>query len=151
MTVAVQIACADDVPRAPLPAAAQFAHWARVALAGDCRDLCLRVVDEAESAMLNARFRRRDGAANVLAFPAQEREVLGDIAICPPVARREAREQRKRLPDHCAHLVIHGVLHLLGMDHATDAQAQLMEAKEVALLEYLGIANPYEPYEEPNT
>ena len=146
MAVNVQIACAADVPRA-----SQLAHWAAAALAGDSRDVCLRVVDEAEGAALNARFRRRGGATNVLAFPALERGLLGDIAICAAVAEREALEQEKPLADHYAHLVIHGVLHLLGMDHATDAEAQGMEAKEVSLLKGLGVANPYEPYEEPCT
>ena len=139
----VQIACADDVP-----SERQLTRWASAALAGDGRDVCLRVVDEAEGTMLNARFRHRDGATNVLAFPAMERDVLGDIAICAVVAGREAHEQEKPLADHYAHLVIHGVLHLLGMDHATNAQAQLMEAKETALLQGFGIANPYE---EPST
>ena len=143
MTVEVQIACADDVPSEHL-----LARWASAALSGDGRAVCLRVVDEAEGTMLNARFRHRDGATNVLAFPALERDMLGDIAICAAVARREAHEQEKPLADHYAHLVIHGMLHLLGMDHATHAEAQLMEAKEAALLQGFGIANPYE---EPST
>ena len=139
----VQIACAGAVPNV-----SELACWASAALAGDGRDVCLRVVDEAEGAALNARYRCRDGATNVLAFPALESGVLGDIAICAAVAEREAREQEKPLADHYAHLVVHGALHLLGMDHATDAEAQRMEAKEVSLLKGLGIANPYEPYEE---
>ncbi len=139
MTVAVQIACTEEVP-----SAREFTRWAAAALAGDGRDVCLRVVGEAEGATLNARFRHRDGATNVLAFPAMQRGVLGDIAICAAVAGREAQERERPPPDHYAHLVIHGVLHLLGMDHATSAEASLMEAKEVALLRDLGIANPYE-------
>ena len=139
MAVDVQIGCAADVP-----SAGQLAAWATAALAGDGRDVCLRVVDEAEGAALNARYRCRQGATNVLAFPALESGVLGDIAICAAVAEREAREQQKALADHYAHLVVHGALHLLGMDHATDAEAQRMEAQEVSLLKGLGIANPYE-------
>ena len=139
MTVAVQIASADDVP-----SERQLARWARSALAGDDRDVCLRVVDQAEGQTLNAHFRHRDEATNVLAFPALERGVLGDIAICAAVARREAREQEKPLAHHYAHLVIHGVLHLMGMDHATNGEAKRMESKEVALLRGFGIANPYE-------
>ena len=146
MAVDVQIACAAEVP-----SGRQLARWASAALEGDGRDVCLRLVDEAEGAALNARFRCRQGATNVLAFPALERGVLGDIAICAAVAEREARDQAKPLADHYAHLVVHGALHLLGMDHATDAEAQRMEAKEVLLLKGLGIANPYEPYEEPCT
>lgn len=138
MTVDVQIACSERAP-----AAGEIAAWAHAALAGDGRSLCLRVVDEAEGAELNGRFRSRRGATNVLAFPAGERELLGDIAICAPVAAREARQQRKRLADHYAHLVVHGVLHLLGLDHRTAAQAEVMEAKEVELLGHLGVADPY--------
>ena len=142
MTVAVQIASADGVP-----SERQLVRWARSALAGDVRDVCLRVVDQAEGKTLNARFRGRDEATNVLAFPALEHGVLGDIAICSSVAEREACEQEKPLAHHYAHLVIHGVLHLMGMDHATDAEAKVMEAKEVTLLRAFDIANPYE---EPN-
>ena len=143
MTVAVQIACAGDAP-----AAAELERWARRALAGDERALCLRVVDEAEGAALNGQFRRRAGATNVLAFAAMEAGLLGDIAICAPVAAREARAQRKPLADHYAHLVVHGVLHLLGMDHRTSGEAALMEEREAALLAGLGIANPYSEGQE---
>lgn len=149
MTVDVQVACADGAPPAE-----RLAAWAAAALGArgsETRDLCLRIVDEREGAALNGRFRGRDGATNVLAFPAAAPNVecsatpgaLGDIAICAPVARREALEQRKAAADHFAHLVIHGVLHLLGMAHGTPAEAEAMEAQEVALLHGFGIANPY--------
>lgn len=141
MTVDVQVACADGAPPAE-----RLAAWAAAALdahGGETRDLCLRIVDEREGAALNSRFRCRDGATNVLAFPAAAPGALGDIAICAPVARREALEQRKAAADHFAHLVIHGVLHLLGMAHDTPAEAEAMEAREVALLQGFGIANPY--------
>ena len=138
MNVDVQIACSDDTP-----SAAEVALWAESALAGDDRALCIRVVDAAEGAQLNGRFRGRTYPTNVLAFPAGESDLLGDIAICAPVASLEAREQGKRLADHYAHLVIHGVLHLKGLDHETEADAAAMEAQEVRLLESLGIADPY--------
>ncbi len=139
MTVAVQIACED-----PTPAADQIAGWATAALADDSRAVCLRVVGEAEGVKLNGRFRHQRRATNVLAFPTTEPDVLGDIAICAPVAAREARAQQKGLADHYAHLIVHGVLHLLGMDHDTAAAAAIMEAREVAILERLGIPDPYE-------
>lgn len=147
MTVDVQIACAEGAPPAE-----RLAAWAGAALGDDARGVCLRIVDEREGAALNSRFRQRAGATNVLAFPlgpecAESADappaVLGDIAICAPVAAREAREQRKAAADHFAHLVVHGVLHLLGMAHHTEAEAEAMEAKEVALLRGFGIANPY--------
>ena len=138
MNVEVQIACRDDTP-----SAAEVALWAESALAGDDRALCIRIVDAAEGAELNGRFRGRTYPTNVLAFRAGESDLLGDIAICAPVASHEAREQGKRLADHYAHLVIHGVLHLKGLDHETEADAVAMEAQEVRLLESLGIGDPY--------
>lgn len=138
MNVVVQIACTGDTP-----SAADVAVWAESALAGDDRALCIRVVDAAEGAELNGRFRGRTDPTNVLAFPAGESNLLGDIAICAPVASEEAREQGKRLADHFAHLVIHGVLHLKGLDHETEADAVAMEAQETRLLKSLGIADPY--------
>ena len=138
VNIDVQIACRDDTP-----SAADVALWAESALGGDGRALCIRLVDAAEGAELNGRFRGRTYPTNVLAFPAGESDLLGDIAICAPVASREAREQGKRLADHYAHLVIHGVLHLKGLDHETEADAVAMEAQEARLLQSLGIADPY--------
>jgi len=143
MTVEVQIDCADEGPAQDLPTADQIAGWAEAALAGEPRAVCLRLVGEAEGTELNARFRNRDHATNVLAFPAGEPGLLGDVAICAPVAQREARDQDKTLVDHTAHLVIHGVLHLLGLDHGSPGDAAIMEAKESQLLGQFGIADPY--------
>lgn len=140
MTVDVQIACAEGAP-----AAAQIARWARAARGRAAGDLCLRVVDAAEGEALNGRYRQRQGATNVLAFPAAAPGVLGDIAICAPVAAGEAARQGKRLADHYAHLVVHGVLHLLGMDHGSEPAAARMEAKEAELLARFGIPDPYAP------
>ena len=69
--------------------------------------------------------------------------LLGDIVLCAPVLRREARQQGKPLRDHYAHLTVHGVLHLLGHDHESDADAERMEALERRVLAALGIADPY--------
>lgn len=140
MTVDVQIACAEQTP-----AATRIAAWARAACGAEDGAVCLRVVDEREGEALNGRYRQGAGATNVLAFPAGERGMLGDIAICAPVAAREARQQGKALADHYAHLVVHGVLHLLGMDHESASAAAQMEAKEADLLAGFGIANPYAP------
>lgn len=140
MTVDVQIAELDG---SPAPPATEIARWAVAARGEDTRSLCLRVVGEAEAAALNARFRDRGRATNVLAFPADEPGVLGDIAICAPVALVEAREQDKALADHYAHLVVHGVLHLLGHDHGTPVEAADMESREIEVLGRFGIVDPY--------
>jgi probable rRNA maturation factor len=93
---------------------------------------------------LNATFRGRKHATNVLSFPSDEKDYLGDVAIAHGVVAREAREQGKTFAAHAAHLAIHGILHLLGHDHEAEKDARAMEALETALLARLGIADPYE-------
>ncbi|WP_019883146.1 MULTISPECIES: rRNA maturation RNase YbeY [unclassified Methylophilus] len=128
---------------ADIPAAAQFKRWVRAALRVET-SLTIRIVDEAEGRQLNAAYRGRDYATNVLTFPLTEEPMLmGDIVICAPVVAREAMEQGKPLLAHYAHMTVHGVLHLHGYDHEVDAQADLMEAMEVAVMQTLGFANPY--------
>ncbi|CAN7155100.1 rRNA maturation RNase YbeY [Phenylobacterium sp. LjRoot164] len=94
---------------------------------------------------LNARFRGKDYATNVLSFPAPENPEghLGDIALAFGVCAREASEQGKPLAHHLQHLVAHGVLHLLGYDHETDAEAEHMEGLERVILAGLGVPDPY--------
>lgn len=128
---------------ADIPAAAQFKRWVRTALRVDT-SLTIRIVDEAEGRQLNAAYRGRDYATNVLTFPLTEEPMLmGDIVICAPVVAKEAVEQGKPLLAHYAHMTVHGVLHLHGYDHEVDAQADLMEAMEVAVMQKLGFVNPY--------
>lgn len=114
--------------------------------------ISLRFVDEAAGATLNEQYRGRSGATNVLSFPAAApavmvrhlgRRPLGDIVICPTVVQREATEQGKEPEAHWAHLLQHGLLHLLGYDHADRAGAEEMETLEIKALESLGIQNPY--------
>jgi probable rRNA maturation factor len=143
--VTVQIA----TRRAGVPHARSFARWANAALArGSLRrksrntELTIRVVGAAESRKLNRTWRRKDKPTNVLSFAA-EAPVLGDLAICAPVVAREAREQGKLPSAHWAHMVVHGVLHLLGYDHENDRDAQRMEAREANILAQLGMPNPY--------
>lgn len=138
-----------------IPAKPSFRQWARAALPADgpAREVTIRVVDETEGRELNQRYRGRDKATNVLSFaaewpagiPADEPESapLGDLVLCAPVIRREAAEQGKAENDHWAHLVVHGVLHLLGMDHQDEAHAAVMEGREIAILSTLGISDPY--------
>jgi probable rRNA maturation factor len=94
---------------------------------------------------LNARFRAKDYATNVLSFPAPPNPEahLGDIALAYGVCAREAGEQGKPLAHHLQHLVAHGVLHLLGYDHETDLEAQAMEGLEREILALLGVPDPY--------
>lgn len=138
---------------AHVPSDALFRRWVRAALAGHAAgpaSLALRVVGPAAMQALNRDYRGRDYATNVLSFPFEAppgvvlpvRE-LGDIVLCAQVVAREAREQGKAVRDHWAHLTVHGVLHLLGMDHMTRRDATRMEGAEIAVLEGLGIANPY--------
>jgi len=108
--------------------------------------LALRLVDAREGRRLNREFRQRDYATNVLTFEYgldPDGTLHGDIVLCVPVLRREAREQGKRLLDHAAHLTVHGVLHSLGYDHLDEAQASEMESLETAILARMGIADPY--------
>ena len=128
---------------ADIPVAAQFKRWVRSALRVET-SLTIRIVDEEEGRQLNAAYRGRDYATNVLTFPLTEEPLLmGDIVICAPVVAKEAIEQGKPLLAHYAHMTVHGVLHLHGYDHEVDAQAELMEAMEVAVMHKLGFANPY--------
>ena len=128
-----------------------LSRWALSALASEERVglVCLRIVDEAESRTLNARYRDRDRSTNVLSFAADLIDVeldpvpLGDVVLCAPVVEREAAEQGKPARAHWAHLTVHGVLHLLGYDHATRAEARVMEGREIAILSALGFDNPY--------
>ena len=114
------------------------------ALARDA-DITLRFVGRDEGRRLNRRYRGKDRPTNVLSFVYDdERDVLrGDIVLCTPVLRREAQQQGKALAAHCAHLVVHGTLHLQGYDHVADTDATRMEAREAAILARLGYADPY--------
>ena len=107
------------------------------------------IVDVEAGRRFNRQYRHKDYATNVLSFPwepapGERSRLLGDLVICAPVVAREAAEQGKRPRDHWAHLTIHGVLHLLGHDHETPAEARRMEALEIRILAGLGIRNPYE-------
>ena len=109
-------------------------------------ELGIRLVASAESARLNSQYRGKKGATNVLSvrYPAPVNRCLqGDLVICAPLVRREARAAGKAEVAHWAHLVVHGILHLRGFDHQTDRAAARMEALETRLLQGLGFGNPY--------
>ena len=102
----------------------------------------LRIVGSLEARNLNKKFRKKNSATNVLSFSYSKG--AGDIVLCHPVVAREAHAQGKSVAAHYAHLVVHGVLHLRGYDHASKAQAAKMEQREIRLLRRFGFANPYE-------
>jgi probable rRNA maturation factor len=145
--------------RAWTPRRADIAAWATEALGRRAAnaELSVRLVGRAEGRKLNAQYRGKHYATNVLSFPVSTvqglptrggsrngaAQPLGDLVICPPVLRAEALEQRKTLRAHWAHLVVHGSLHLIGYDHERDADARRMERREVAVLRKLGFTNPY--------
>jgi len=106
--------------------------------------------DDETVAELNRTWRGKQGPTNVLSFPAtrsfadpEAPRHIGDIALAFGVVAREAKEQQKTLAAHTSHLLVHGLLHLAGFDHMNDAEAEIMEARETAILDGLGIANPY--------
>lgn len=149
MTLELDLQIALDMPG--LPAEPEFRRWAEAALAGaDCRrdaELTIRIVNEAESTALNDTYRHKQGPTNVLSFPFENppgvgSSLLGDVVICAPVVLREAVVQGKSPEAHWAHLVAHGVLHLLGYDH-DEAQAEAMESLEIRILAGLGYPDPY--------
>ena len=138
----------SGTPRAP-----SITRWARAALAGSGRGsaaVTVRLVDEAESAMLNKRYRGKRGSTNVLSFTYDlapgAQGLSGDLVICAPLVVREAT--RLGLPPraHWAHLVVHGILHLRGYDHIREKDAQAMEAVEIRMLKHMGFKNPYDSH-----
>jgi len=126
--VDVQIA----VPRRGLPSVASFRRWA-----AGFSGITLRIVGRKEGLFLNRKYRGKSSATNVLTFD------TGDVVLCDPVIRKEARQQRKSLRAHYAHLVVHGALHFRGHDHLKKKDAARMERAEVRALRRLGFANPY--------
>jgi probable rRNA maturation factor len=137
--------------RAGLPSAGLFRRWARAALTGLRRRsvaLTLRVVGESESRALNTRYRGKRRPTNVLSFPfapprGVKSDLLGDLVICAPVVRREARARRTAPEAHWAHMVVHGIMHLRGYDHHDDKDAAIMERRETRTLKALGYPDPY--------
>ena len=134
-----------------VPSAQLFSAWAQAALVPPRKKnpvLSLRVVGIARSRSLNSAYRRQHKATNVLSFTGSGhmpdgRWYLGELVLCAAVVASEAREQRKSLEAHWAHMTVHGVLHLLGFDHQRRTDAQTMELKEIQILDRLGFSDPY--------
>ena len=139
LSLSVQYAVRED----SLPKRAEVRKWVRATRPG-AAELTVRFVDTEEGRVLNAQYRRKDHATNVLTFPyAREPVLSGDLVLCLPVVLREAAEQGKTAAAHFAHLVVHGMLHLQGYDHETAAEARIMEQKEREILARLGYHDPY--------
>jgi probable rRNA maturation factor len=124
-------------------ALAVFAHLSAAGMGG--LEITVLLTDDAAVRALNGKFRGKDQATNVLSFPAPAfaRPHLGDVALAFGVCAGEAKEQGKSLADHLSHLTVHGVLHLLDYDHEADEEAEVMERMERAILEQLGVGDPY--------
>lgn len=117
--------------------------WIRHALQTDA-EITVRIVDAAEGQTLNRDYRKKDYATNVLTFDyTQEPLVTADLVLCAPVVAQEAKEQKKTLQAHYAHLIVHGALHAQGWDHELDEDAQVMELRETEIMARLGFKNPY--------
>lgn len=128
----------------------EIACWVKLVLQHQrcSASVSIRFVDEVEVTLLNNQYRQLNQPTNVLSFPCDLSDesglrILGDIVVCEPVVTREALEQGKNLSDHWAHIITHGLLHLLGFDHIEDRQAEEMEDLEINLLSEMGVSNPY--------
>lgn len=149
MTHLLDIQLASDADN--IPSAALFQQWLNTALSelSVSVEVLIRIVDEPEMTELNQTYRHKTGATNILSFPFEapagvDLNLLGDLVVCAPVLEREALAQNKSLEQHWAHIVIHGLFHLLGYDHNNEIEAEAMEALEVKALKKLHINNPYE-------
>ena len=145
LSLSLQFGALDDAAlhRAALPRH-KVMRCIRHALEADA-EITVRIVDAEEGQALNRDFRQKDYATNVLTFDyATEPLVMADLVLCAPVVAREAKELKKPLAEHYAHLLVHGTLHAQGWDHETsEADAEDMEAREIEILAGLGFASPY--------
>jgi len=152
MSISLDLQKISDHP--DVPSFPQFEQWLGAALDGhrENAEISIRIVDEEESQSLNHQYRGKDKPTNVLSFPfeipegippSEMNHLLGDLVVCAPVVKREAEQQGKLIHHHWAHMVIHGVLHLLGFDHINDTEAEQMEQMERDMLSKLEISDPY--------
>ncbi len=155
MSIDLELQIASQTKTLPHPA--QFREWVNITLLKhvDTAELTIRIVDEEESADLNWQYRKKRGPTNVLSFPYEvppgiTNNFLGDIIICAPVIEKEAQKYHKPLLAHWAHMVVHGMLHLLGYSHELKTKAIAMESLETEILLQLNFPPPYGeilPYE----
>jgi len=147
-----QIIIQQAAEKSAAPKPSHLRKWAETALARklETAEVTIRLVSLDEMTDLNKRFRYKDGPTNVLSFPFDmpheidlEVPILGDIVICSDIVNKEATEQNKTAEAHWAHMVVHGIFHLLGYDHQTDQEALVMESLEIEILQQLGFSDPY--------
>ena len=151
MTLNVDVQNAtNQVASELIPDNAEIERWVHMTLKGKYEDaqLTVRIVGYEESQQLNETYRHRSGPTNVLSFPFEQPALvqpplLGDIVICAPLVVKEAVEQNKDVMAHWTHLVVHGVLHLLGYDHESDRDANVMETLEREIMAELNCPDPY--------
>jgi len=145
------------IASAKSPSTAKFKRWAITALTKKMpsAEITIRIVDKDEMTELNSTYRQKNKPTNVLSFPfdmpeelEEDTPLLGDIVICAAVIAEEAIAQEKSAEAHWAHMVVHGILHLLGYDHEQDQDAEVMEAEEIKILHSLGFNNPYQVNEK---
>ena len=144
LTLSLQFGKFKDVDkhRAALPRH-KVARWIRNTLEVD-GEITVRIVDAEEGQTLNREYRKKDYATNVLTFDyTQEPVVTADLVLCAPVVVKEAKEQKKTLQEHYAHLIVHGTLHAQGWEHELDEDAEVMELRETEIMARLGFKNPY--------
>ena len=142
---------ADEVMAKAIPSLEQIEAWANAVLVAENtgeQEITVRFTDDEESQTLNHEYRGKDKPTNVLSFPFEvppgiEMNLLGDLVICVPVIMREAEEQDKTPTNHYAHMVVHGILHLLGYSHDKSSNTKTMEDLERKLLSEINISNPY--------
>jgi probable rRNA maturation factor len=149
--IVLEVSSEEDFPL--LPTKEELLVWVERILLSRLRgpvELSIRFVTDPSMRYLNETYRQKKGLTNVLSFPCETPEfldlpvkILGELIFCPHVVYTEAREQNKAVQAHWAHLLVHGVLHLLGYDHLADQEANVMEALEIELLAQLGFENPY--------
>jgi len=155
MPILIDIQRADTSEK--IPSDASINRWVESALDNndDSVELSIRVVGEQESAALNLQYRGKSGATNVLSFPfsavtPEPLPMLGDLVVCAPIVTLEAQQQNKALEAHWAHMIVHGVLHLVGYDHENDNDARVMEILETEILLGLNYPAPYTETTEHN-
>lgn len=149
MTINITVQTETTQPNCPSDT--DLTTWSTATLEhlSESGELCIRLVDLAESQQLNETYRHKNGPTNILSFPQTcpdtiTPKLLGDIVVCAPLVAKEAHAQAKSFNAHFAHLIVHGTLHLLGYTHAEDDEAQIMMNHEIAVLAALGFENPYE-------
>ena len=148
MSIKIEIQYATEIN--DLPEEGLIKKWVNSSLNGyiENAELTIRIVDKAEGAQLNEKWRNAQGPTNVLSFLYSDlnettKSIQGDIVICAPLILREAAEQKKSVDAHWAHIIVHGILHLLGYDHDNENDANEMESLETSILGKLKIPDPY--------